>query len=209
MKLYDFPKAPNPRRLRIYLAEKGIEIPTELVDLASGEQRRDEFMRKNPLGTVPMLELDDGEVIVDSLVICRYLEELNPEPPLLGKTPLERARVNWWLRRIEHEGLFSVADCFRNKTPHFADRAFPGAKNVAQIEALITRGYQRTLDFFEMLDEHLKDREFVATGDYTLADISAQVVVDFAAWIKAVPGEELTALRSWHQRMASRASADA
>lgn len=209
MKLFDYPKAPNPRRLRIYLAEKGIEIPTELVDLATGEQRGDEFMKKNPLGTVPMLELDDGQCIVDSLVICRYLEELNPEPPLLGKTPLERARVNWWLRRVEHEGLFSVADCFRNKTPHFANHAFPGRNKVPQIEPLIERGYQRTVDFFEMLDQHLAERKFIATDDYTLADISAQVVVDFARWIEAVPSEEQTALKSWHQRMADRPSAGA
>lgn len=209
MKLYDFPKAPNPRRLRIYLAEKGIEIPTELVDLATGEQRCKEFMGKNPLGTVPMLELDDGQCIVDSLVICRYLEEFNPEPPMLGKTPLERAQVNGWLRRIEHEGLFSVADCFRNKMPHFADRAFPGANKVPQIEALIARGHQRTLDFFEMLNSHLQDREFVATDDYTLADISARVVVDFARWIEAVPDENHTALKAWHQRQASRPSAGA
>ena len=209
MKLYDFPKAPNPRRLRIYLAEKGIEIPIERVDLATGEQQCEEFMNKNPLGTVPMLELDDGQCIVDSLVICRYLEELNPEPPLLGNTALERARVNWWLRRIEHEGLLSVADKFRNKAPHFADRVFPGRNKVPQIEALIARGHQRTLDFFEMLNEHLQDREFLATDDYTLADISAQVVVDFARWIEAVPSPEQTALIAWHQRLAGRPSASA
>ena len=207
MKLYDYPKAPNPRRLRIYLTEKGIDIPTVQVDLTTGEQLSDDFMSKNPLGTVPMLELDDGQFIVDSLVICRYLEELNPEPALLGKTPLERARVNWWLRRIEHDGLFAVAECFRNKTPHFADRAYAGSFKVPQVEGLIERGYKRTLNFFAVLNEHLKDREFIATEDYTLADISAQVVVDFGRWIQAVPPEDHEALKAWHQRLASRPSA--
>jgi glutathione S-transferase len=209
MKLYDFPKAPNPRRLRIFLAEKGIEIPTELIDLNTGEQMGEAFTRKNPLGTVPVLELDTGQRIVDSLVICRYLEELNPEPPLLGRNALERAQVNWWLRRIDHEGLFSVGECLRNKSPHFADRVFPGPNKVAQIEALVTRGYQRTLDFFAMLDQRLQGRDFITSGHYTLADISAQVVVDFARWIKAEPEDDQTALKSWHQKMAARPSAAA
>ena len=124
-------------------------------------------------------------------------------------TPLERARVNWWLRRVEHEGLFSVADCFRNKTPHFADHAFPGSRKVPQIDALIERGFKRTNDFFAVLNEHLKDREYVATDDYTLADISAQVVVDFGRWIEAVPTADHEALKDWHKRMASRPSAGA
>ena len=209
MKLYDFAGAPNPRRVRIFLAEKGIEVPTEQVDLRARAQHAPEFVARNPSATVPVLELDDGTCIAESVAICRYFETLQPEPPLMGEGPRERALVEMWQRRMEIDGLMAAAEAFRNATPGFKDRALAGTAPVAQIAELAERGRARTGRFFRFLDEVLAECDYVAGERFTIADITALVAVDFAAWSKLTPGPELENLADWHQRVSARPSAKA
>jgi glutathione S-transferase len=136
MKLYDFAPAPNPRRVRIFLAEKGIEVPTEQVDLRARAQHEPAFVARNPSATVPVLELDDGTCISESVAICRYFEALQPEPPLMGEGAREQALVEMWQRRMEIDGMMAAGEAFRNATPGFKDRALAGTAPVAQIAEL-------------------------------------------------------------------------
>lgn len=209
MKLYDFAGAPNPRRVRIFLAEKGIEVPTEQVDLRARAQHAPDFVARNPSATVPVLELDDGTCIAESVAICRYFETVQPEPPLMGEDARERALVEMWQRRIEIDGLMAAGEAFRNATPGFKDRALAGTAPVAQIDALAERGRERTGRFFRFLDQALSDRDYVAGDRYTIADITALVTVDFAAWSKLTPGPELKNLAAWYERVSARPSAKA
>jgi glutathione S-transferase len=209
MKFYDCAVAPSPRRVRIFLAEKGLALPTIQVDLRKGEQFGDYFRAINPDCTVPVLELDDGTRISDSLAICVYLEATNPAPPLMGATAVERATVAEWQRRAERDGFLAVADAFRNSTPAFKTRALPGPDDYPQIPALVERGRARTQKFFKLMDARLADREFVAGERYSIADITTLVAVDFAGWIKLTIPDECAHLRRWHQAVAARPSAKA
>ena len=209
MKLYDYAPAPNPRRVRIFLAEKGIAVPTMQVDLRANEQFSEAFRAVNPDCTVPVLELEDGMRIADVLAICVYFEASQPEPPLMGVGGLERANVTLWQRCAEREGFLSVAESFRNSTPGFKGRALPGADDYEQIPALVERGRARVAKFFAVLDASLADREFVAGDCYSIADITALVAVDFAGWIKLRVPEECRHLRRWYDAVSSRPSAKA
>ncbi len=209
MKLYDFKAAPNPRRARIFIAEKGLEIPAEQVDLGSGEQFSDAFRAVNPRCTVPVLELDDGSRITEVIAICRYLEELHPEPSLFGGDALERAQVTMWEQRVLLDGLAAVAESFRNRSRGFVGRALPGPDEVAQIPELVERGRARALRFWADLDAELAGREFVAGEAYSMADINALVMVDFAGWIKLEPPEEMGHLKRWYAAVSARPSAQA
>jgi glutathione S-transferase len=209
MKLYDFKAAPNPRRVRIFLAEKGIEVETEQVDLRELQQFSDAFKKVNPRSAVPALQLDDGTVITEALAICRYFEELNPEPALFGRDPVERARVAQWEQRTLNDGIGAVGEALRNGSKFFADRAIAGPNKIAQIPALVERGKQRAVYFWEELDGLLADREFVAGDVYTVADINALVMTDFAAWIKLEVPEGLKNLKRWHAAVSARPSAQA
>lgn len=204
MKFYDCATAPSPRRVRIFVAEKGLDIPKHEVNLREGEQLSDWFKAKNPTCTVPVLELEDGTCLTETMAICRYLESQYPEPPLLGRTALEQADITAWNRRVESEGLMGVAEAFRNRSPGFKDRAMTGADNVAQIPALAERGRLRAERFMQVLEQRLADTPYVSGGEYGLADITALVFVDFAAWIKLVPGDDLAALAQWHQTVSQR-----
>ena len=209
MKLYDYQPAPSPRRVRIYLAEKDLAIPTEQVDLAKREQFESDFAKKNPGFTVPALELDDGTVISESMAICRYLEALYPDPPLLGTDARSQAIVEMWIRIVEFNGFAAVADMLRNSSEHFADRALTGAAGgIAQIPALVERGQATLSRCFERLDRRLEGREYIA-GAFSVADITALVVVDFARWVKQEPAPHLANLAAWHERVAARPSARA
>ncbi len=209
MKLYDYQPAPSPRRVRIYLAEKDLAIPTVQVDLAQRQQFESGFAKKNPSYTVPALELDDGTVISESMAICRYLEALYPDPPLFGTDARSQGLVEMWIRIIEYNGLAAVADMLRNSSQHFADRGLTGAPGgIAQIPALVERGQATLARFFERLDQRLEGREFIA-GSFSVADITALVVVDFARWVKQKPAESLDNLAAWHERVAARPSATA
>ena len=209
MKLYDYTVAPNPRRVRIFLAEKGIALPTIQVDLRAGEQFTPEFRAINPACTVPVLEFDNGQRIAEVVAICVYFEAIHPDPPLMGIGPQDRAIVAAWQSRAEREGLLAVAEAFRNSTPGLKGRALPGPDNYDQIPALAERGRARVARFFEAIDRALADREFVAGDRYSIADITALVTVDFAAWIKlSIPGA-CRHLDRWHKAMAARPSATA
>lgn len=204
MKLYDCATAPSPRRVRIFIAEKGLDIPKHEVNLREGEQLSDWFKAKNPTCTVPVLELDDGSCITETMAICRYLESQYPEPPLLGRTPLEQADVTVWNRRVESEGLMGIAEAFRNSSPGFKNRAMTGADNIAQIPELAERGRARAERFMHVLEGRLADNRYVSGDEYGLADITALVFIDFAAWIKLAPGEDLSALVRWHETISQR-----
>jgi glutathione S-transferase len=209
MKFYDCATAPSPRRVRIFLAEKGISVPTVQVDLRNGEQFTPAFRAINPDCTVPALELDDGTVIADAVAICQYFEELHPEPPLIGATPQERAVVAAVNRGIERDGFYAAMDAFRNTTKGMKGRALPGPHDYEQIPELAERGRARVQNFFHALDARLADREFVAGSRYSIADISAMVLTDFAAWAKLAVPEECANLRRWYTAVSARPSAKA
>lgn len=207
MKFYDCSTAPSPRRVRVFIAEKGIDIETVQVDLGSGEQFSEAFRKINPDCVVPVLELDDGTILTEVVAICDYLESLYPEPPLMGKTPLERALVLMWNAKVEQLGLWAMAEAFRNSAKGLSNNAITGPDSYPQIPELAERGRQRVARFFERLDNELADREFLAGSFYSMADISALVVVDFAAWIRIAVPEEAVNLKRWYDAVATRSSA--
>lgn len=206
MILYDCRTAPSPRRARMFIAEKGITLETVQVDLAKGEHLTPEFRALSPQCTVPILKLDDGDVITENVAIARYLEEMFPAVPLLGRTPAEKAHVAEWNARVEFEGLAPIADALRNSARGFQGRAMVGPRGFDQIPALAERGRQRIADFFVALNDRLAGRDFVVGEAVTMADITAVVAVDFAAWVKQVPGDDLAHLHRWHAAMKGRAS---
>jgi glutathione S-transferase len=207
MKLYDYAAAPSPRRVRIFLAEKGIAVPTVQVDLYKGEQFTPAFRAVNPDCTVPVLELDDGTRIADAIAICVYFEASQPEPPLMGSDAKSRAMIAAAERRAERDGFYAVVEAFRNFTPAFKARALPGADDYEQIPALAERGRARVARFFAALDAELADREFVCGERISIADITALVTIDFAKRIKLTIPESRTHLRRWYDAVSSRPSA--
>ena len=209
MKLYEFAPAPNPRRVRIFAAEKGIALDTVQVNIRAGDHFGDEFRALSPYCTVPALVLDDGTSISESFAICRYLEALQPEPPLMGTDAKDQALVEMWHRRVEIHGLTAIADALRNTAERFENHAVASPKPYAQIPALAERGMSRISDFFEMLEERLSQSAFVAGEGYSVADILALVCVDFAAVVKMSPPDGLTALKAWHEKVSARPSASA
>jgi glutathione S-transferase len=209
MKLYDFKMAPNPRRVRIFLAEKGVEMEIIPVDLSQKEQMNEPFVAVNPRRAVPALVLDDGRVLTESGAICRYIEELHPEPPLLGRDTVDRAVVEMWHRRVELEGLQAVAEGVRNSSDFFKGRAISGPVDFPQIPELAERGRKRTALFKEMLDEQLADNEFVAGVHYTIADIAALVACDFAKVLKMRVDDDTPNLKRWYDAVSARPSAAA
>jgi glutathione S-transferase len=209
MKLYDYQLAPNPRRVRIFLAEKGITVPTVQVDLRAGEQFTPEFRAINPECTVPVLEFDDGRRVAEVVAICLYFELAHPEPALMGVGPQDRAIVADWHHRIERQGFWAVGDAFRNSAPGLKGRALPGPDGYEQIPALAERGIARAIRFFEMLDRELAACQFIAGDRYTIADILALVTVNFAARINLTVPDDCSHLRRWYETVSGRASAAA
>lgn len=204
--LYDCATAPSPRRARIFLAEKGVAHETVAVDLRSGEQLGDAYRQLNPQCTVPALRTEQGLLLTDNAAIAAWLEARFPNPPLLGETPEEKAEVASWNWRMEFEGLQPIADALRNSAPAMANRALPGVANYPQIPALAERGLARIEQFFELLNQRLAGREFIATGRFSVADITAVVAVDFARIVKRKPGEQHAELLRWRAAMAGRPS---
>lgn len=206
---YDCATAPNPRRARLFLAEKGVLHETVQVDLRSGEQLGDAYRQINPQCTVPALRLDSGLTLTDNAAIAAYLEAQYPEPPLMGRTPQEKAEIaslNW---RMEFEGLMPIAEALRNSSPGMVDRALPGPVNYAQIPELAQRGLARAQRFFDSLDALLARRRYVAGEVFTVADITAVVAVDFARIIKLKPDERHPNLQRWRALLAERPSISA
>lgn len=206
MKLYSYPPAPNPRRVHVFLAEKGLEIPVEPVDLMKGEQFAESYRAINPLLTVPALVTDEGVTLTQVCAIVDYLEALHPEPPLLGRTPLEKGQVREWCHRVFVEGMSAIADVFRNGNPAFARRALPGPLDLEQLPALVERGLLRLEAFWKTLDAHLAGREFMVGEAFSMADIDAAVSCDFARWIRKSIPEECTHLARWHAAVRARPS---
>ncbi|MCK9282727.1 MAG: glutathione S-transferase [Rhodocyclaceae bacterium] len=210
MLLYDYHPAPSPRRVRIFLAEKTLSVPIRAVDLAKREQLADDYRAKNPRCTVPMLELDDGSCLWDTLAICEYIESLQPSPPLFGRSALDHARVVMWYQRIELDGFLATADVFRNANPAFKDRALFGPLPTAQIPALIERSRPRVRQFYLDMDARLAASEYVAGDFFSLADIQLLCVVDFAmGWGRMPLPAECAALAAWHAKVGARPSASA
>ena len=203
MKLYDGGRAPNPRRTRIFLAEKGITLPTQQVDLMALAQTSPAYAAINPLKRVPALVLDDGTVITESIAICRYFEALKPDPPMFGRGALEVARIEMWNRRLELHLLFPVSHVFRNSHPAMKDMEVP------QVLAWAEANKPRIQEFIALLDEELKDRPFVAGNAFTVADITGLVAVDFMKPAKLAVPNELKHLKRWHADIAARPSAAA
>lgn len=210
MKLYDMDKAPNPRRVRIFLAEKGLSVAREEVDIPGGANLAPDYLAINPRGTVPCLLLDDGQVIDESIAICRYFEALHPEPNLFGEDALEMARVEQWQRRCEFDGLFAIASVFRTEAAPFASRAMPGsAPPLPAIPALAERGRILTQHFLDTLDARLRQSPYVAGDRFTVADITALVAVDFAKWIRMRVSDAHTGTARWYADVSARPSARA
>lgn len=204
--LYDCSTAPSPRRARIVLAEKGIAHHTVQVNLAQQEQLGDAFRAINPRCTVPALRLDDGTVLTDNAAIEAWAEGAMPEPPLWGRTPVEKAEIASWHWRVEFEGLLAIAEGFRNGSPAMAGRALSGPDDFEQIPALAERGVQRTRLFLRTLDDRLAGREYLAADQFSIADIVAVVAVDFARIVRVKPGDEHPHLLRWRAAMAQRPS---
>jgi len=202
--LYDCATAPSPRRARILLAEKGVAHETIAVDLRNSEQLSDAYRKINPHCTVPTLRTDEGLLLTDNAAITAYLEARYPQPPLLGATPAEKAEIASWHWRIEFEGLMAIAEALRNGSPAMANRALPGPVDYAQIPALAQRGVARVQQFFVTLNERLAGRNFIATDNFSIADIAAVVAVDFARVVKVKAGEQHPHLVRWRAAMAQR-----
>lgn len=204
--LYDCATAPSPRRARILLAEKGVAHETVEVDLRSGEQLGEAYRRINPQCTVPALRTDDGVLLPDNAAIAAWLEARFPQPPLMGTTAEEKAEIASWHWRVEFEGLLAIAETLRNSSPAMAQRALPGPVNYAQIPELAQRGLARVQQFFATLNERLEGRDFIAANQFSVADITAVVAVDFARVVKVKPGEQHPHLLRWRAAMAQRPS---
>jgi glutathione S-transferase len=205
MKIYTYPGAPNPRRVDIYLAEKGIDVPRETVDIMKGRTRSPEFVEKiNPAGGVPVLELDDGSHISESVAICRYFEALHPTPPLFGSTPEEIARIEMWNRRIELGYMMPVGMVWLHGSPLTKSVVKNQIAEVAEANRAVVRRYH------QFLDGQLATRDFIAGDAFTMADILALTTTDFASTLVKVPYDpSLANLHAWHERISSRPSANA
>jgi len=203
MKLYDSKVAPNPRRARIFLAEKGITVPTEQVDIMLMQHKTPEYTAINPLQRMPALVLDDGTVITESIAICRYFEMLQPDPPLFGVGAKDVAIVEMWNRRAEINFFSNVAAVFRHTHPAMKELEIP------QIAAWAEANRPRVTSFLELLDRELSNREYVAGDRFTIADITMQVAVDFMKPGRLAMPEGAKNVKRWHAAVSARPSASA
>jgi glutathione S-transferase len=203
MKIYEDARAPNPRRLRIFVAEKGLKIPTEQVDIFARKNRTPEMLAKNPAGGLPFVELDDGSHLAESVAICRYLEGLHPEPNLMGKDNREQAFIEMWNRRMELNLFAPVSRAFQHTSEIFKPmlKQFP---EYGETQREITRQQ------LQWLDAQISNKPFIAGDRFTIADITALVAVDFGAQLAGVQLDpSLKNLARWHQSVSSRPSAKA
>lgn len=207
MKFYDCSTAPNPRRARMFIAEKGLEIETQDVSIGKGEQLRPDFLAVNPRGTIPVLVTDEGNVLTENLGIAAYLEARYPEPPLMGHSADEKGLVLMWNSIVEQQGGMPVAEALRNANPFFEDRAIPGPANFPQIPELAERGLARIGLFWDLLESRLQESKWIACDHFSFADISAFVFADFARVVKQRIPEKNTASQAWYEAIRARPSA--
>ena len=209
MKIYDWHIAPNPRRLHIYLAEKGIKVPLEEV---GGDDLllQTWYVAKYPHAMVPMLELEDGTCIGEAMEIARYFEELHPDPPLLGTDAKDKAIVEMWEKRANEEGMLAASELFRNTHPQFANRGLPGsAEPIEQLPELVKRAKGRLGRFYRKFDAQLADNEFVAGKRYSVADATTLCAVDFGKWSESEIPADCKNLKRWYDQVSERPSAKA
>ncbi|MGH7839443.1 MAG: glutathione S-transferase family protein [Candidatus Binataceae bacterium] len=202
MKIYNSPAAPNPRRVRVFLAEKNLQVPFEDVDIGNRVNRQPEFLKKNPLAGVPVLELDDGSCIAESVAICRYFEGLHPDPPLMGVDAKDRAVVEMWNRRMEFAVLMPIADSFRQRHEFFKGR-------IRQLPEYAELQKQNAEDNLKWLDSELANRRYIAGDRFTIADITAMIAIDFGRISKIAIQPEQKNLARWHAEVSARPSAKA
>ena len=202
MKIYESHNAPNPRRVRVFLAEKGIEVPFEEVDIVKAVNREADFRKKNPLSTVPVLELDDGTCISESVAICRYFEETHPQPALFGVDAKDRALVEMWNRRMEFNLLQPIADAFRQRHDFFKGR-IRQLPEYAEVQRLNAE------DGLNWLDRELAARRFIAGDRFSIADITAMVAIDFGRVSKIAIKPDQVNLARWQAEVSARPSAKA
>ena len=203
MKLYDGGRAPNPRRVRIFLAEKGIDVPLVPIDMGAMGHRSQEITERNPLQRLPVLELDDGTILTESVAICRYFEELHPEPALFGEGALGKAKVEMWQRRMEMHFLLTVANAFRHTHPAMKEWEVP------QIAEWGEANRPKAIEFLNLLDREMADREFIAGDSYSIADITGMIGIDFMKPARIELPQELSNVRRWYEAVSSRPSARA
>jgi len=203
MKLYDGGRAPNPRRVRVFLAEKGVSVPVEQVDLGALAQKSEGFTAINPVQRVPVLQLDDGTILTESIAICRYFEALHPEPPLFGRGALEMAQIEMWNRRLELHLLFPVSHVFRNSHPAMAKMEVP------QVPAWAEANKPRIADFLGIFDRQLAQSRYAAGDHYSVADITGMIAVDFMKPAKLSVPDGCANVRRWHAEVSARPSAGA
>lgn len=203
--LYDYARAPNPMKVNIYLAEKGIDVERVQINLSTNQHQMDEaHMAINPLRQIPMLVVDDI-IIYETAAICRYFEAMYPREPLFGDTPIQQARIEMWRRRVEFTGLSGVDDMLKNFSPHFKDRAVSGSEPTPQIPELVQRGKVKIERFYNSMEQRFSESEYVAGKKFTVADIEAYVVYKFAPYYCNMSGtENYDHARRWYEQLESR-----
>ena len=205
MKLYDFGPAANAQRVRVYLAEKGLEVPTEQLNVRENAQFAEPFTTMNPFHCVPFLELDDGTVIAESMSICRYLEELHPEPALFGRTPGERGVIDMWLRRFELDGFIPLLHAMRNHVPTFAGRVVPGTRtDLPQLPEMVSRGKEMMEIFLGRIEPHMARNDFVAGPAFSVADITGFFTLRLAVAVEMDVASSWPAVAAWVARVSAR-----
>lgn len=209
MKLFDMTGAPNPRRVRVFLFEKGIDVEKQEIDIMGGENLKSEYLSINPRGVLPTLQLDDGTIIDEASAICRYFEATHPTPALYGSDPKSKGLIESWIRQVELDAFAPTADVLRNTNPAFENRSIAGTDNTPQIKALADRGTDRVLKFYARLDNHLHNNQFLVGDDFSAADITAMCMIDFAEYVGIAPPDNLTKLAEWRERVSSRPSSQA
>ena len=209
MKLYDCQMAPNPRRARIFLHEKNIDVEKVEHDIMGGETTQEAFLNFNAWGTLPVLELDNGVTIRETPCIYRYIEDIQPQPNLLGTSPEETAEIGSWERFAELQGLAAIGDVFRNQMEQMSGRGVTGSAKIDQVPALIDRGRVRAKWFFEQIDKRLADSEYLGSNRYTAADITAQCAIDFGNAVGVPVPESFANIGRWLKAVSARPSATA
>lgn len=205
MILYDYPRAPNPMRVNLFINEKNIKIKRVYVDLSKHQNLKPSFLKLNPWGTVPFLRVDK-QTISETIAICRYLDFKNSTPKLFGSSPMEIAKVEMYRRKIEFDGLLAAGEAFRNSASAFKERVFAGPAKIPAIPELVNRGKKRTILFFNFLEKNLKKKKYVVGNKFSIADIDAYTVLTFAKWIKINGKEGRKNVTTWATRLEKRKS---
>ncbi len=210
MKLYDFGPAANSKRVRMFLSEKQLKIPVIELNVRDDAQFKEPYTTMNPFHCVPFLELDNGTVIAESISICRYLEELHPEPSLFGRDPVERAIIDMWNRRVELDGFMPILHATRNSVPLFAGRVVPGTRtDLPQLPVMVERGKEMLDIFLARLEPQLAKNDFVAGAKVSIADITCYFVINMANRFEMDVASRYPGIQRWHTMFSARPSTEA